>query len=463
MKSTYTKFYTPFTKVDEERRMVYGYATSEAVDSQGEVVSKEAIQRAWKDYMKFANVREMHQPSAVGVTKEFMHDDMGTWIGVKVVDDRAWKFVKEGVYKGFSIGGRVLKKAKNVIEEIVLAEISLVDRPANPDATFSVVKVDSELVDSLNEKLLKEIRNEDMNYIEIDGVKYQVDPANPESPLIDSDGNKVPYVETEGGEDGAAAAAAAAEAEAKAKEEADAKAKADAEAAEAEAKAKAEADAATAAAAGGADAGNGESKEVSDKPTVTKDTQGVLTLASLLDHLEYGIQCFTSMGKEVGSLVTARDAVMAAVAAEASAKETAFPTGDLAKMADALSKAVIGQVTEKVGELVKSQLKGVTDSVSAIAKDVESIKNTKISPRPKSAHAVEKGFANVDAKTATYAEKRAEVEALEKEINEFADTMKADLAVDPGRAQEYQRKSAELFGKFQIAKRELESLTVIAQ
>lgn|SRR3990167_7574859 len=52
--------------------------------------------------MKFANIREMHQPSAVGVTKEYSHDEFGTWVGVKVVDDIAWKKVKEQVYKGFS-------------------------------------------------------------------------------------------------------------------------------------------------------------------------------------------------------------------------------------------------------------------------------------------------------------------------------------------------------------------------
>jgi phage head maturation protease len=74
----------------------------------------------------------------------------GLWLGAKIVDDSAWKKVKEGVYKGFSIGGKKLKvvpdfdvnlnKAITRIKEYLLTEISLVDRPANPLATFSFIK-----------------------------------------------------------------------------------------------------------------------------------------------------------------------------------------------------------------------------------------------------------------------------------------------------------------------------------
>jgi len=135
--------FIPFTKVDKKKRMVYGYVSTETEDAQGEIVEKKAIRSAWDDYMKFANIREMHQPSAVGVTKEYMHDDKGTWIGAKIVDKNAWEKVLEAVYKGFSIGGRVLEKIGNRIRKIKLSEISLVDRPANPDAVFTMIKRDS--------------------------------------------------------------------------------------------------------------------------------------------------------------------------------------------------------------------------------------------------------------------------------------------------------------------------------
>ncbi|MCG3203915.1 MAG: hypothetical protein KCHDKBKB_00592 [Elusimicrobia bacterium] len=135
--------YVQFAKRDDDEHIVEGWASSEAIDSQGEVIKIEAIEKALPDYMKFANIREMHQLSAVGKTIAASIDKTkkALYIVVKVVDDMAWKKVKEGVYNGFSIGGRVLSKIENVIEELSLNEISLVDRPANPLALFSLVKI----------------------------------------------------------------------------------------------------------------------------------------------------------------------------------------------------------------------------------------------------------------------------------------------------------------------------------
>ena len=61
------RLYAKITKVDAAERMVFGYASTEALDSQGEIVKREALEAALPDYMRFANIREMHQPSAVGV------------------------------------------------------------------------------------------------------------------------------------------------------------------------------------------------------------------------------------------------------------------------------------------------------------------------------------------------------------------------------------------------------------
>lgn len=133
-------FYIPFSKKDDEQRMVYGYATTEAIDSQGEIVAKTAIEEALPDYMKFGNIREMHQPSAVGKAQEANIDDKGLYLGVKVVDDSAWTKVKEGVYNGFSIGGKIVTKINDTITKLRLTEISLVDRPANPEAVFAFYK-----------------------------------------------------------------------------------------------------------------------------------------------------------------------------------------------------------------------------------------------------------------------------------------------------------------------------------
>lgn len=139
------KMYLPFAKKDNDERIVAGYATSEDLDSQGEVIKISAIKKALPDYMKFANIREMHQLSAVGKAIQATVDEgkKALYLVAKVVDKIAWEKCKEGVYNGFSIGGRILKKVDNIIEELSLSEISLVDRPANPSAVFSLVKIDS--------------------------------------------------------------------------------------------------------------------------------------------------------------------------------------------------------------------------------------------------------------------------------------------------------------------------------
>lgn len=151
--------YASFTKADEETRMVYGYASTEALDSQGERVSREAIEEALPDYMKFANIREMHTNSAVGKTHEATVDDNGLFIGVKVVDESAWQKVKEGVYNGFSIGGKKLIKIGDTITKMKLSEISLVDRPANPEAVFQMFKGE-DMADEIIEEVVEKSNDE---------------------------------------------------------------------------------------------------------------------------------------------------------------------------------------------------------------------------------------------------------------------------------------------------------------
>jgi phage head maturation protease len=139
------RFYAPIAKVDAEERMVWGYASTDAEDDQGEIITRDALADALNGYMKFANIREMHQMSAVGVAEEAGVDDRGLHIGARIVDPGAWDKVKSGVYKGFSVGGKVrARDARNrhVITALTLTEISLVDRPANPEAVFDYWKAE---------------------------------------------------------------------------------------------------------------------------------------------------------------------------------------------------------------------------------------------------------------------------------------------------------------------------------
>ena len=143
------KLYAEIAKMeaqDDGTVKVWGYASSEAVDSDGEIIAAEAMKAAIPDYMKFGAVREMHGSSAAGTAIEInVEDDGRTFFGAHIVDPVAVTKVKTGVYKGFSIGGSITSRDelnKSQITGLKLTEISLVDRPANPDAVFTCFKAD---------------------------------------------------------------------------------------------------------------------------------------------------------------------------------------------------------------------------------------------------------------------------------------------------------------------------------
>jgi len=149
--------YADITKADQ--RIASGIASTDTIDDQpgvldgqayvGDVVDTGAVEGALDDYLKWSNVREMHTNSAVGTAITAKVIDGKLHLSVKVVDDGAWEKVKQGVYKGFSIGGRALKSRLEQLPDgrfirrilkMVLTEISLVDRPANPEARILVFK-----------------------------------------------------------------------------------------------------------------------------------------------------------------------------------------------------------------------------------------------------------------------------------------------------------------------------------
>jgi phage head maturation protease len=132
--------FLPIAKVDREKRTVSGYASTPTKDSDGEIVTLDAIKAALPEYMTYGNIREMHALKAVGVAQEAHTDTKGLFLTAKIVDASAWEKCLEGVYKGFSIGGRKLDKDGDKITAIELSEISVVDRPANPDCRITLAK-----------------------------------------------------------------------------------------------------------------------------------------------------------------------------------------------------------------------------------------------------------------------------------------------------------------------------------
>jgi hypothetical protein len=168
-------------KQEDGTLIVSGIASSEAVDSAGETIKASAIKAALPDYMAFGAVREMHQPIAVGVALKCDVDLFGkTHIEAKIVDPVSIKKVEEGVLKGFSVGGKITDRDtldKTIITGIKLTEISLVDRPCNPDALVNLCKLDDEDEDEKDKKKKSEDDDDSEDSEETDDKKEKDDDA----------------------------------------------------------------------------------------------------------------------------------------------------------------------------------------------------------------------------------------------------------------------------------------------
>jgi hypothetical protein len=149
--------FLPITKVDADQRVVYGVATAEAPDRAGEICDYESTKpyyKAWSAQMNEASggkslgaLRAMHGRVAAGKITDIAFDDAGKRIMVaaKIVDDDEWRKVEEGVYTGFSQGGRYVRRWPDAGGQFTRytaepSEISLVDLPAVAAATFEIVK-----------------------------------------------------------------------------------------------------------------------------------------------------------------------------------------------------------------------------------------------------------------------------------------------------------------------------------
>jgi hypothetical protein len=149
---------TKVEQLDDGTLYVEGVASSERRDDDGEIITAAAVKKAIPTYLRADGtgpLREMHQLKAAGKTTSIDVDAKGfTHIATIVVDSEAVKKVKNGVYQGFSLGGKALKRNaqdRRVIEELKLNEISLVDRGSNPDATYTLVKVSADTADEGDE------------------------------------------------------------------------------------------------------------------------------------------------------------------------------------------------------------------------------------------------------------------------------------------------------------------------
>jgi len=157
-KSTVNDLTTAFFEIvkadkrDDGTLMVYGKATDDSLDIDQQICDPLWLDRAMPEWFKSGgNIREQHSSIAAGVAKEYEKKADGHYIHALVVDPISVKKVDTGVLKGFSIGiksPRVVRDQKAANGRIIdgqIVEVSLVDRPANPNCQLVLAKsVDGE-------------------------------------------------------------------------------------------------------------------------------------------------------------------------------------------------------------------------------------------------------------------------------------------------------------------------------
>jgi len=155
---------------------IRAYFTDDNLDSVGDIITKDATGNALPDYKKWRNIRFMHQPKPVGLARNIGEGDGVeglAWneVVIKLVDKETIKLVQTGVMKGLSVGILFNPFDEKAVEwmdsggwkihEYMLAEISVVDHPANPHASIiehALKSIEGDVMFELNEKARKAIR-----------------------------------------------------------------------------------------------------------------------------------------------------------------------------------------------------------------------------------------------------------------------------------------------------------------
>lgn len=154
------KIFAPFTKVtmnEDGTCTVRCQMTAEVPDRSGETLNYEKsapLIKAWSDDLEktsggksLGNVREMHQPNAVGKLTEIEFDDVAKTVDCEmmIVDQDAVNKIALGIYTGGSLGGKYAEKwTKGGVKYYSAqpSEFSVVDYPCVPTAVFKMVGID---------------------------------------------------------------------------------------------------------------------------------------------------------------------------------------------------------------------------------------------------------------------------------------------------------------------------------
>jgi|TARA_R110000824_G_scaffold87524_4_gene215769 HK97 family phage prohead protease len=155
--------------------VVAGYASVELVDKQGDLITRGALNDAFKKFMgtpEHANVQLAHSNIQVGtVIPSYTDndgrmwksevDDTGMFVVVKLRNDiekarEVASEIRTGNLTGFSIGGQAFKRMRKSdkehgeyqeISKLELHEITICEKGINPEASFRILKEDTTMTD----------------------------------------------------------------------------------------------------------------------------------------------------------------------------------------------------------------------------------------------------------------------------------------------------------------------------
>lgn len=147
--------------------LVYGRVTDASVDSDDQIVDADWSAKALDTWLASGgNVRVQHQaqrdPAGRGVSLDLHKDDGGHYLTAEVVEPVAKRLVEKGVLRAFSVGifrPQILthnKASRGIIKGGDIGEVSLVDRPANKNCVFQLVKAASDGLPEFTGKMFGE-------------------------------------------------------------------------------------------------------------------------------------------------------------------------------------------------------------------------------------------------------------------------------------------------------------------
>ena len=168
---------------------VAGYASVDMVDKQGDRIPTVALKKAFQGFMNnkaFRNVQLAHSGIQVGeVVNEHTDsqgrvwksevDDHGLFVVCRIRDDiqkarEVQKQIRDGELRSFSIGGQALFRVSKTtpehgshreITDLELHEITLCKKGINPEARYSILKMENEVEKEMADEneALNEIRD----------------------------------------------------------------------------------------------------------------------------------------------------------------------------------------------------------------------------------------------------------------------------------------------------------------